>query len=402
MTTAARIASRYLYARLFLAMSLQEAKEALGFPPHANPSPLEINKAWRAKAFENHPDRGGNNEKMVEINVAKDILEGKGRATLSPRNPTPTPTYTPRSRPEPPKVVETIEGDSFEKAISGVHARVEWKFVSKPTWASSLNGYSATNIVWTAVGVLDKLYVVVSVKHCPEWNEISTEKGGVIKHTEYWQANVELSRNRSALISIPKMIKHVCETFADGSKAKPPKKWALWAGGKLTEHAINAVKWGGGGLPLKDVLLATGFVDSTEKAVAGRKTVVEMSFKSNPEKRERLRKQGYQSYTWVVLDIIVRVNGKEYVLSDATSEKLAKNFFGWTIPWEAVSDGNTRNLTKLREGRFKGGAEYALMKLIEDLTSEPAELKASLEKALEENRKPEEKTAANVAERFAR
>lgn len=70
---------RAMYARLFQAMSAQEAKAILGFPPHSDPSPTEIAKAYKAKAVENHPDRGGSHEKMVEINVAKEILEGKRR-----------------------------------------------------------------------------------------------------------------------------------------------------------------------------------------------------------------------------------------------------------------------------------------------------------------------------------
>ena len=73
------------YARILRAMSIDEAKETLGFRPNQNPSQSEINKAYRAKALENHPDRGGNPEKMVEVNVAKDILEGK----VNPRKTSP-------------------------------------------------------------------------------------------------------------------------------------------------------------------------------------------------------------------------------------------------------------------------------------------------------------------------
>ena len=63
--------------RLFIAMSMGEAKQLLGFPPGASPTPREINKAYKAKAKANHPDKGGETYKMVELNVAKDILDGK-------------------------------------------------------------------------------------------------------------------------------------------------------------------------------------------------------------------------------------------------------------------------------------------------------------------------------------
>ena len=101
---------RNLYAFLLFSMSLEDAKQVLGFPPNANPSPDDIRKAWRQKAFEMHPDRGGSNEKMVEVNVAKDILDGKQRPTYdrreppsSPRGPTSQPGYTRTSPREKPK-----------------------------------------------------------------------------------------------------------------------------------------------------------------------------------------------------------------------------------------------------------------------------------------------------------
>jgi hypothetical protein len=59
-------------AFLVWAMSVPEALQTLGLPP--NPSETDIAQAYKAKAFENHPDRGGDPSKMVEINVAKDTL----------------------------------------------------------------------------------------------------------------------------------------------------------------------------------------------------------------------------------------------------------------------------------------------------------------------------------------
>jgi curved DNA-binding protein CbpA len=73
------------YAKLLVAMSLEEAKKTLGFSPTSWPSPEEITKAYRMKAIENHPDRGGDPKKMVDINVAKDILDGKQRPYTQPK-----------------------------------------------------------------------------------------------------------------------------------------------------------------------------------------------------------------------------------------------------------------------------------------------------------------------------
>ena len=71
-------------ALLRLAMSMDEARETLGFPAGYSPSPDEINKAYRRKAIENHPDRGGSHAKMVEVNIAKEILEGKRHDRFRP------------------------------------------------------------------------------------------------------------------------------------------------------------------------------------------------------------------------------------------------------------------------------------------------------------------------------
>jgi hypothetical protein len=68
-----------LAARLLLSMSFQEAKEILGLPTNQAYTPEDLIKAYRRKAIENHPDRGGDPQKMVEVNVAKEILDGKRR-----------------------------------------------------------------------------------------------------------------------------------------------------------------------------------------------------------------------------------------------------------------------------------------------------------------------------------
>lgn len=83
---------KYAY-RLLLAMTTDEALVVLGLPP--NPSAEQVNKAYKVKVFENHPDRGGSNERMVEVNVAKEILEGKRPQSFEPK---------PQKRPVDPSV----------------------------------------------------------------------------------------------------------------------------------------------------------------------------------------------------------------------------------------------------------------------------------------------------------
>jgi hypothetical protein len=58
-----------------LAMSRMEAAQILGVSDNA--SQQDIEKAWKQKAFESHPDRGGSLEDMKNINIARDILLNK-------------------------------------------------------------------------------------------------------------------------------------------------------------------------------------------------------------------------------------------------------------------------------------------------------------------------------------
>lgn len=71
------------YARLIQAMSLDEAKRVLGLPAVGTPSADEISKAYKTLALQNHPDRGGDADKMVEINVARDVLLNAGSSEVS-------------------------------------------------------------------------------------------------------------------------------------------------------------------------------------------------------------------------------------------------------------------------------------------------------------------------------
>lgn len=65
-------------------MYYTEALVVLGFSPESKPSSKDIRRAYRALALQNHPDRGGDHHKMVEINTAFDLLAGKRRESRKP------------------------------------------------------------------------------------------------------------------------------------------------------------------------------------------------------------------------------------------------------------------------------------------------------------------------------
>ena len=389
-----RVAERFFadrYARLLLSMTVDQAKVILGFPPRSSPTPQEIQKAYRLKALENHPDRGGSNDKMVEVNVAKDVL------TKPESSWTPEPSYSPppRPRPEPPKVVETVSGKKFDAGTSEIPSGVDWKFISKPTYGTSGSRNLPGSYIWTAMGVTDQSYVVASIKERNEDKTYNAEKKGLIEYETDWQCSVmKAPRTKSAAKAILPLIKSTCSMFEDGTSGDVPKKFVLCPEGTnmLTERLIKTIRFGSGGLPFKDVLLASGFVSETDTAMVGRKSVVQMRFEYSRDKEKRTREKGERLYRLSQFDFYVSVNGKECKLEDATVDALGKNFIPWTIGWDAIQDKNVRDLTKLRGGRFKGGAAAALRYLADALTSEPSWLVIALEKAAEEW-EPESKTA---------
>lgn len=121
---------RALYARLFVSMSMEEARMTLGFPPAYVPSPDEVNKAYRKKSIENHPDRGGSHEAMVAVNVAKEILEGKRVNDRTPFRPAPADAekdLRAQKERDYQRALKTIsiEADKCVKAYQDVHAEMD-------------------------------------------------------------------------------------------------------------------------------------------------------------------------------------------------------------------------------------------------------------------------------------
>lgn len=361
-------------------MSVPEAYKVLGVPHGA--SPEEISKAYKLKALEVHPDRGGSHEKMVELNVAKDVVDGKGKGSRPWDSPQPR-----RERPPPPKTVDTIKGETFDHATSSVPSGVAWKFISKPEYVSdsSLSFVNRYADVWILYGQTDTKHVFVAVKRRGQNLIFDHDKGGNVEIEKDWQGQVEqVALSKDLLKAFPAAIKGMMSTW--GVK-QPPKKYVSWPGGMLSEAVVEKVRSGSGGASLKDILIGEGLVDTSKPGVAGRKTIVEMYFKYSKERRDRMQKQRGPKglYSHHVVDFYVRVNGKEFMLSDDTIENLDKNHFIMMVFSNNVpADGPPRQLNRLREGRFKIGPTDAIRLLTEALTSEPTALILALTKAAEE------------------
>ena len=382
--------ARDLYARLFEAMSLQDAKQVLGFPPNANPTPEEVSKAYKRKAIENHPDRGGDHEKMVAVNVAKDILEGKQRPDGA-RGWRPAPSGPPRKTYEDyvrekqeadAKKVRT--GDSFAEAKTKAPHGVTWKFrsglmmgkESAFTKEQGLNSYVAC---WVCYGQSASQHVFMLVEHAIP--------------NPYTDALFD-SWSMSTVETYP--LSHPIEKLA------PKAIKAIVNNGKLTSgmSKLNskfmgletlsevAFEHSSGGVALKDILIGLGFASG---AASDRKVVVEMVGKQNEARtkasRDRARATGGWVSTldaWQWYDFTLFVNGKPYPLSEATVANLAKQGAHGNLFWLAVYSpvkydyGQRRVLTRIP----RYGSE--ILKMVEDsLSGEPAELTVSLLKAIE-------------------
>jgi hypothetical protein len=124
-----------LHTRLFMSMNMDDAKEVLGFPPDYSPSPGEIAKAYKNRAIQFHPDRGGDPRKMVELNVAKEILDGKRTRDLTKRYEEEDPVAKARQEAERKiqrglatiKVESNKVLDAFHRALSSVEINPKWK-----------------------------------------------------------------------------------------------------------------------------------------------------------------------------------------------------------------------------------------------------------------------------------
>lgn len=378
------------YARLLLSMSRDQAKAILGFPPSYNPSEEEIKKNYKIKALENHPDRGGSTEKMVEVNVAKDILTGKAKERWEPM-PSPTPKPPPR-RAEPDTI---MDGQDFNTAWAGNNppATVEWKFVSIPVYYWPPNrSYFPAQRIWTFYGQTDSKHIFLAVKWRGESSTgIPTDIGTNTKVMEDWQvswADAPIAQPLAKIAS--KMLTSVGTGWLDASP-DAPKKYISWDHDKPTAQLLKKIP-NSGGVSLKGILVGVGLSQTPEGSKVKEKNTVEVFVRLNQEKKHRRQMEGTLKDRTDWYDFFIRVNGKEVQLEEPTIENLKKhfipNFLGWSF-----SEGRALQINRLRGGFLKGGAYEAFKFLGEALTTEPFWLKAAIAANVEAY-KPEGKQAS--------
>jgi hypothetical protein len=392
--TRERVAYRYLYARLLLAMSMDEAKQVLGFPPTASPTPQEISKAYKEKAFKNHPDRGGDPTKMVEINVAKDVLEGKGKPGRA--RPDPGPAYTKYEPPPPPP---PVEGKSFSQAFSEVPGGVDWKFVSSGVFSSGQVDAPTGKVTRHFVGYI--VYGQTESHHVFVGVQSEKNPGFGRKDTSVaWKAIHGTAPRAVDLLKLaPKMVVDLVQKMAGWEtvhKYNIPKKFKV-LNGAFDEKDLAV----GAGLSLKDAIIGSGAMPADASGLKGRKLVVTVEPKQTKESyqayKDHVAKSGRQQDTHKAYVWTVEVNGRGRTLSEEEVDKLVKNLFMIAVFSYDYSKGK-KNLANLRGGPFKADAAMALERLHDALQGGP--LKEQVGQAAEQAVATKKKEASDLVYRF--
>lgn len=364
------------YSFLLLAMSLDEARDVLGLPAE-EVSPAEIQKAFRKKVFEYHPDRGGSHEKMVEINVAKDILEGKARPTYDRSPPSEPESDLAREEPRwsPPKRTEVTFQEALSKA--GLPSGVEWLFVTERqrhgSWSSDESEHSSTAAV--AYGRTGSQHVFLGMHHTSRrdfyvggnhdediWSCKSLEypvKSDEGKNPAWLHGNVNKAFRAVDFDG------HFNSKIVDAQGWKPNEKLPT-----------------GSSTSIKHWLVGSGSVAGDDPSVAGRKNVVEMIHDSVYHYQE---KPGFfpeaptrwnmfnGKYTGDYHRITLVINGKPFVLSASDFLEFSKTRLGGKSLLNVIygdyayGDGKKKTLTRLAKGKL------LLQWMTENLTDLPKE-----------------------------
>lgn len=357
---------RKFYARLKKgrAMSYAEALETLGFKSDEHPSAPEIARAYKTLVVKNHPDLGGSHEKMVDLNIAKEILDGKQRPTYERSEPTWSPQ--PRApRPPPAKKVEITFDEAKSKA--GVPSNVEWLMITSTQ--RSRDNYSGDESskydrAWVVYGRTADSHVFLGIEN----TEYSGLQGDNDAGYDKWAMHVNEYTSSTKVTpswlhtNIARMLGGM--TWFSGSfNSKVVEAKGL----TIDERAIRDV----GGKPatsIKNLLVNMGEVGGDDPSVAGRKIAVELKVDQDMAFGDRGPKPGYyaeppsKSNTWdgkyhgSYYKVVLNIGGRDYALDEADTQKVLGLKAGSARFLEAVFGaygyrGGKKVITRMPKGK---------------------------------------------------
>ena len=337
----------------------EEAAQLLGVPPHASKS--EIDKAYLEQVRKNHPDRGGDPDKMVEFNVARDILEGKRNEkwkAVEPGDEGDVGYPPPGSGGFTPPVEKRVEV-SLQAAMSkeGVPSGIQWVLASNTGYGDQdMGAYSLIGIVY--YGKTDTKHVFLGVYHDGGTNPFTRLT------TNIFSCIVQTYPITSSIAEIaPRAFRGIFSGFSGLRKGYNAKVTILPDGFELTER--NYYNPPGKEMSFKDAIVNLGLVGDDHRWKTNQKLKVILVYHDSGFGEERKK----------ALDL--EINGRTYVLNQASvdffTRKLEKNLriiFG-----NSYYDGSKKELTRIRNGK------KVLAELSEALKTEPQELRDLLAQA---------------------
>jgi hypothetical protein len=325
-----------------LSMSLEEAKKVLGFPPNSNPSDSEVESVRRKLVLKHHPDRGGDERVMAQINAAADILKGQ----LTPDRGAP-PSYEGPANvtydPEPEVVQVTFEE---AKSKAGFPAGVEWKFVTgiqREAGYSSEEFHKSSNF-WVAYGKTDSKHVFVGMSH-------------LVYESYALRRNDKKDVWILDSLEVPDSPKSTDPAWLYGNVIKALK--AVGFKGTFNSKVIDATGWKlndkfpkGNPTSIKHWLADSGTVSGDDPRIMNRKHVVELVYRENSFKEEpglyKIKHRGrYEKNEGITLVI----NGKEFPLGEADVQKVCGGKALDLVFGTYYYDGSKKNLTRAKNGK---------------------------------------------------
>lgn len=357
------------YAFFFLSMSLDQAKQVLGFPPGSDPSPAEIQKAYRLKALEHHPDRGGDTDRMVEVNVAKDILEGTRGPSYDRSSPDPG-SEVPETRTQWRKPKDDEVSFNEAKSKVSIPGDIEWKFVTdrqRGTHYSS-DEFNRSEIFWVAYGRTDSQHIFLGISHH--------------YYKQYFPGTNVPDRDIWTMKSLEIPVKGdegTTPAWLYGNVLKVLKLISF--DGRFNSKVVDAKGWklddkmpGGGTMSIKNWLAETGEVKKDDPRVQNRKHVIEIKISTSYTEKPGYAKSRYGN-DYELIEIIL--NGKPHPLSEEDTKKITHNFktkklfFG-----DYAYGGSKKQITRMQK------AKEVMEWLLKVMKSLPDDVREALEATL--------------------
>jgi hypothetical protein len=315
---------------------------------------------------------------MVEINVAKEILEGKSRPTYdrSPQSEADVPVNGPRWTPPAPVLVTFEEA----KAKAGLPSGVTWLFVTERQrhkgWSSNESSNSDNAAV--AYGRTDSQHVFLGMRH---QSRRDYYVGGGQNEDIWTLKSLELPIKGDEGKNPAWVYGNVVKAFQ-----------AVDFEGRFNSKVLDAQGWKldeklptGSSTSIKHWLVGSGSVAGDDPSVAGRKQVVELVHDSaydqkpgfHPEAPTRWNTtDGRYSGQYHRIGLIL--NGKQVTLSATDFAKFSKAKLGGKSLLNALygdyayGDGRKKNLTRLAKGKI------LLKWMAENLTDLPGDAREVL------------------------